>query len=204
MKKLIYILSVLFIFTACGKKKNEPLPNKNDTPTPTVDTNPTSSADYYLVFFDGTKPVKIEQGKDNVYCGAGSSGNSSYSYSEGKFLKSTDLVGSIEYGKNYGFFPSHSEAYNGYTTGTNTFGEENSGTAGFFIYYKDISGTYWYTASGTGIQTGSAINISSKSSYNSLSSYYTIEGTFNCTVYDPNGNSKTLTNGKFKTLFGYN
>jgi hypothetical protein len=203
MKNLFYLV-LLFVLVLVGcKKKTTPSPTtQNQT---TANNDPTSSAAYYLVFYDGTTAVKLEQSVGGVYNGFVSSGGNTFYKTGGEFDIVNNFVpvyqGAINFGKNYGYFPNDSMVYYSFSTGPNSFGHETPKTTGFIIGYKDANNVLWSTDNGAGTQTGSVINISSVSAYNSLAASYVVQGTFNCTVYDPNGNSKTLTNGKFKSMF---
>jgi hypothetical protein len=213
MRKSIYLILLVFVSFVSCKKKEDPSPgnqtnNTNNNTNTSADQNPTSTATYYLVFFDGTSAVKLEQSVSGVYNGSVSGGGTDYVTTGGGFYgldENYDPIfkGGISFGKNYGGFPDHDEAYNSYSTGGNSFGNESAQTTGFIIEYKDASGTYWTSDKGTADQTGSAITVNSKTAYNSLSLAYIIDGTFNCKIYDGNGNSRTLTNGKFKTMMAY-
>jgi hypothetical protein len=204
MKNLFY-LSILFIVVMAGcKKKTAPNPATNQTTT----NNPTSSASYYLVFYDGTNAVKLEQSIGGIYNGVESSGSINYYVTGGIFDVLENYTptykGGISFGKNYGTFPDVGTVYNSFSTGANSYGHQTPQTAGFIIGYEDANNVLWSTDNGVGTQTGSIVNISSISAYSSLATSYLVQGTFNCTVYDQNGNSKTLTNGKFKSMFAYN
>jgi hypothetical protein len=216
MKNLFY-LSVLCLLAFAGcKKKSDPSPANNTTTnntqnqTGTTNNDPTSTATYYLVFFDGANSIKLEQSVGGIYNGSESSGGLSFIETGGVFdvLENYAPIykGNITFGKNYGTFPDRGMVYNAFSTGANTYGHETAQTTGFIMGYKDANNVFWSTNYGVGTQSGSAVNISSISTYNanSLVQTYDVQGTFNCTVYDQNGNSKTLTNGKFKSMFPYN
>ena len=65
-------------------------------------------------------------------------------------------------------------------------------------------GEFWSTSSGSANQSGSNFNITSMTEM-TLGGipYVEIEATFNCTIYNGSGASKTLTNGTFKGRFQY-
>jgi len=211
VKHLLYFAILLQIAFASCNKSSDPSPSSSATSTTTTSgtsTNPTSSATYYLVFYDGTNAVKFEESINGIYNGADSySGNNNYDYFGGIFTTlvnySPIFQAGIHYGNKYGISGPTAglQYYNSFTTGSNTFGHAATTTPGFIINYKDSNNVQWLTDQSTGNQTGSAINITSISAYSNLSITYNVQGTFNCNVYDTNGNKKTLTNGKFLTMF---
>lgn len=68
--------------------------------------------------------------------------------------------------------------------------------------YVNINGVTWSISNGTADQSGSTFTITSAAEGEVAGTdNVEIEATFSCTLYDDSGNSKALTNGKFKGLF---
>ena len=89
-----------------------------------------------------------------------------------------------------------------YRTGTYTFGREERnnvpGKNGVVIFYVDKNKTHWSSDFGSGDQTGSRFEIVEHKANNDFFSRRISKATFNCKLYDGNGNSKVLTNGEIK------
>ncbi len=76
-----------------------------------------------------------------------------------------------------------------------------SGIDGAAVYYVDGQGTYWstsYDSNTTQPNWSFAITSHTALTNDSFAKYLT-EATFSCTLYDSNGNTKTLTNGSIKS-----
>lgn len=81
-------------------------------------------------------------------------------------------------------------------------------TNGVEILWTDSNGKNWCSSWGTGDQTGSAFKVTTNDRIQyhigpPKGGRYKSSGTFNCTLYDGQGNSMSLTNGKFalQTVF---
>lgn len=89
------------------------------------------------------------------------------------------------------------------TQGAMPFGSDSEKKEGVEVRWVDENNKEWSTAFGSGDQTGSAFQVTSKKTIEYpqpwLGEYvlYKVEGNFHCTLYDKEGNSMTVTNGKF-------
>lgn len=206
MKYLLYPLILLEIIYFSCTKPADPTPSSSSTNTTTSNnTNPTSTATYYLVFYNGTSPVKFEYGVNGLSnaitaSDVGNLHNLISMFTPFPISEKASLVYAKDYGTRY---PTAGTIYDGINTGSYDFGSLTNTLPGFIINYKDENNTSWSTDNGSRVQTGSSFNITSKYYTTSFTSGFVLEGTFNCKVYDGNGNSLTLTNGKFKSLFPY-
>lgn len=91
---------------------------------------------------------------------------------------------------------------------TMQFGNERTRTDGVQIAWTDGNGKRWCSSWGSGDQAGSSFTVTehTKIEYQigqPLGGRYNSKGTFNCTLYDAQGNSMTVKNGKFslQTVF---
>lgn len=107
------------------------------------------------------------------------------------------LVGSITYsGSN---LPSKSEFLALFSTGSKNYDQNLNDGVEVYVVIDQVT---WSSSYGTADQSGSTFNIiSAKESEDFMNYYFEIEASFSCTLYDDSGNSKLLTNGKFKGLF---
>ncbi len=88
------------------------------------------------------------------------------------------------------------------------FGSERTRTDGVQIAWTDGSGKRWCSSWGSGDQAGSSFKVTEHTRIEyqigqPLGGRYNSKGTFNCTLYDAQGNSMPVTNGKFslQTVF---
>ena len=73
---------------------------------------------------------------------------------------------------------------------------------GIDISWWDAGNVQWSTGFGAATQTGSTFTVTEMISKKVLGYQdVKIKGTFNCTLYDGSGNSKTVTNGNFVAVF---
>jgi hypothetical protein len=78
-----------------------------------------------------------------------------------------------------------------------------SGSDGITLSWTDGSGTLWTTDNPPGTQTGSLFTIISTEELPVVTDYYIkVTATFNCTLYDLNGNSITVSDGTYVGVFG--
>lgn len=75
---------------------------------------------------------------------------------------------------------------------------------GFTIEWRDSSGHFWNTYSGTGDQTGSVITVVSVAEVpNQINYYIRVKIRFSCVLYrEDTGEGMRLTNGEFDGIFG--
>jgi len=73
---------------------------------------------------------------------------------------------------------------------------------GVTIYWTDETGVEWSTKNAPGTQAGSNFSVIAVADEPGQAHYTVrVSGTFNCTLYNPSGASKTLTDGTFVMLF---
>lgn len=216
MKAGIKILIFVFVlcvfttaFTACKKKKSS---TSDTTPTPTtpapavIDINHESVVKYSV------------EGTAFSYPSAGISGGMGTSLSLASSMDETSTA-SYDYG-----FSGGTATYFSVAKGTiHTPGigrpDENAFRAffvvgnvnyspdnlnGIKIKHRDSDGIMWTTDKGSGNQTGSVFKIEAVKETNNGYQNVKVYATFNCKLYNDNGNSKTLTNGKFVGYFENN
>lgn len=217
-KHLLCIVAIgLLLAAACKKKDPDPNPNTTTTSGTTTSTTSTSTTGGFnmntLCMFSATiggTPVSYTEDGTNLEIMLGSSGsvnppNPTYkSYDCSLYNNSTSQnIFSIEKGTLVfsgsptadsatfsPFFPLGSYAY--------SVGAAN----GIEISYWDASGTQWSTGLGAGTQTGSTFNVIDKKSAMVLGYFdVKIKATFNCTLYDGSGNTKTVTGGTMIVQF---
>jgi hypothetical protein len=73
-------------------------------------------------------------------------------------------------------------------------------TGGVFVSYYDAGGTFWASDLGSGNTTGSNFTITSHQDVDGTGYDGITTATFNCTVYDGNGNSQVVTDGEIKSI----
>ena len=208
MKKRIFIILViiggLFTVVSCKKKKK-------DEPAPVTPTAPASTAlninsDYQAKYtLNGASVSDVNGGSDFIMSNSVDAstnpigfGPSTFAYSCSIGKASNDVGIDILKGTitlpNGGSPPSDSAFYALFPVGTALF---SAGAAnGVVISYWDGT-TSWRSDLGTADQTGSLFTIVDRKTV--ASSYYDVKvyATFNCKLYDGNGNVKTVTNGTF-------
>ena len=87
-----------------------------------------------------------------------------------------------------------------YTYGKRSLSTNQNGIDGAAVYYVDNNGTLWSSGYGTATQTNSNFKITEH--IENTKDYFSnriTKVTFNCKLYDGNGNSKTLTNGEIRS-----
>jgi hypothetical protein len=212
MKNRIFISIIIScgLLTAVSCKKK-----KEDEPVPVAPAAPASTAlsinsDYQAKYtLNGTNVSDVNGGSDfNMYNVVEASTNpigygpSTFAY--GSFIgKMTNDVG-IDVLKgtitlpNGGSPPSDSEFMALFPTGAAAY---SAGAAnGVIVSYWDGS-VYWRSDLGTADQSGSTFNIVDRKAVTASDYSVKVYATFNCKVYDGNGNSKTITNGTFIGVF---
>jgi hypothetical protein len=217
MKKIIILSSLCLavVFSpSCKKKKKteEPAPattTTGATPTPTAIS--VSSTPQVKFDVDGTTKSYIADGGDyNSDRGSSLSigtPTSSGSWSSGisKISPYKDIVdiekGTLTYSATG--HPDNTMFKNYFAVGSYSYSPAGlSIISGMTFAFWDDSNVKWSTELGTGVQTGSAFTIVEIAEENITDYDIKVYATFNCKVYDGNGNSKTITNGKYVGSFG--
>lgn len=209
MKKLFYLAVIISLHSSCKKSSDEetaPTTNNSSSAT-TLTVNSTSQ----VKFNSNGTATQILSGVVNAQTSSGLTG----------FPPDSTLRA---YGSAFVTFPGSQTVFEIKLGFVKYLGDTLSGTAfqsfmanGPRSYVNDteqfkgvvisqyINGVLWATNLGSGIQTGSSFNIVDKQvTYNSTNyiTYCKTLITFNCTLYDGNGNSIVITNGEFVGSFG--
>jgi len=212
--KLTIFVCALFALTAanlgCKKKKSETPVESAVTPTTpapaVIDINHDAVTEYKVEGASFSYPsTGIEGGMSTSASYASSmSGTSTASYSS-DFSGSSATYFSIEKGtiRTPGIGKPGEEAFRSFFVIGNVNYSPNH-LNGVVIEHRDPSGTIWSTEKGSADQTGSLFKI--EAIKETIANYQDIKvyATFNCKLYDNNGNSKTLTDGKFVGYFENN
>ncbi len=121
-----------------------------------------------------------------------------------------DASADISFGMNlFPNYPTYEEFKTIFPLGSVTYGTErripnqNGVVVDFFAYDANANNTLWSSALGS--QSGSSFTIVSVdfSDEGNYSYFAHVTATFNCTLYDGNGNSKILKNGKIEYDYWY-
>lgn len=211
----IAVLALVLVFSACKKKSSdpepEPAPTTTGTPTPVaIDINHNPIAEY-----DADGQTYTHQNGNGKSGGMGSSGSlassstgTSAAYYESYYYNNSGnyTYFAVEKGTIYtpGIGRPDEAAFRQFfATGACNYATTTGGNPnGIVIEHRDNNGVTWKTNKGTADQTGSSFNIVSNNEVDNFGDQQMkIYATFNCKVYDDNGNSKTLTNGKFVGYF---
>lgn len=214
MRKLTLgcVLFASILSLSCEKEdennnnNNTTTSSTTSTTSSTTSTSSNSSSYYFSATIDG-KSVSLSDASSGYEVTLGSSSSGGYFHYEEQysyFLNSYETPtnsGGIEICKIFSYsetengnYPSCTQIKAMFKTGSYTFSKGDSD--GVKVIYYDENGTLWSSALGTAEQTGSVFTVSdhSTTAYGAVTT-----ATFNCKLYDGNGNSKTLTNGKFKS-----
>lgn len=172
--------------------------------------NAITSSFYFTAVIDGTK-VTYEDGKNGYGSGVGASGGTvpagcqkeqslnirAYVAKKcgGVAILKTFADCNIECSLIKGMFHLGT-----YTYGKRSMSTNQNGVDGAAVYYVDNNGTLWSSDYGAATQTNSNFSITEHiDNTNDDYSVSITKATFNCTLYDGNGNSKTLTNGEIRS-----
>ena len=102
--------------------------------------------------------------------------------------------------KYVGSFPDEDQFKSFFAPGNYPFAPD--GGNGMWLRWYDDNGDMWTTYYGSGDQSGSSIKIDEIAEETGIQGYaIKVKLSFNCKVYDENGNSKTLTNGIYVGKF---
>lgn len=181
-------LALMFILVSCSKKK---------------ESNTTSGLYYYKATINGTAYSETESPDGQVIAFPGSNGsdNAVIFFTINSYRpNSTAITLSKGLLKNYS---------NATLADINAFlapGNYSYSVAaqnGVEINWKDTNGTHWSTSKGNGDQSGSFFKITSAKEESDLRGLRNIKvkSTFNCKLYDDNGNMLTLTSGEMFNSF---
>jgi hypothetical protein len=222
-KIILIVLSIGLVFTAC-KKKNTSTPATTSSSTSTSSTtggsNPSvidiNSNDLISYTMGGTNYFFEETTTNDIQSGVGSSkdintsgGTSKASFDSYLYNTTTSKTyGSIEKGTLFYNFTTmllDSTSYSNFFKPL-AYAYSPAGAIilnGCVITIYDANNVAWSTNKGTGLQSGSAISIiQNRFYYYGGDEFMKVYMTFNCIVYDGNGNSKVITNGKYVGSFG--
>jgi hypothetical protein len=190
-------LLIFVLFASCKKKKDDTTPSEG---VPVCQFKAT---------VDGvTKDFKVITGSEPYDCSVGGSGvigTGSGSSTQRIFEASMSNTNTNEYLNIWkgtlviaaGGYPSDAEFHAFFNTGSVAY--SNDAASGIQLVYVDASGTIWTT---NGVQSGSTFNFTTIEKVFILGeAVVNFNATFNCILYDGNGNSKTLTNGTAKLSF---
>ncbi len=203
LKENLYTsILALSLIALIGCKKQDPVVNNNpNTPSGyyiSYDLDGTSHVEEngvagFQLSFSNSKNVSAQNNTINASPGSGF-----YNFSDQTAPNSTiTFENNLFVLSDYSSQQGNIDALNAiFTEGSQSY----DGTADF-VKLSYNSSTSWKTSLGT--QTGSTFEVTtSTSSTNTLGeAEQDVKGTFKCTVYDGNGNSKSVDNGKFHLLF---
>lgn len=210
-KRLMFLsIALTTIMFSCSKDKDDTEPAPVVPVVPVVPTGgggttPTSSY-YFRINLDGTE-ILFQSGINNYASAAGESGGTGSSlYRE----EQSSQLQQVFSGTNIGGYtivkmlPTQptlcSDLGTVFNLGTQSYGSTINEVNGVVVFYVDGSGVYWASDFGTAIQTGSNFNITELINNSGIESEKISKATFNCTLYDGNGNSKVVTNGLIRSF----
>lgn len=191
-------------FSSC-KKKDPNNGGSSNSGAPSITSN------YYFQANINGSWVTFQHNNTTLFAGYGSNysatGDTIKGYSE--FSGISDLaesngggIGGIGVNKLYEL--DSIDQFNLFKLGTRTYGRYNSDsipqkfTAGVYVSYL-VNDVLWSSDLGSGDQTGSSFTITEFIDNNTdYTSEKIVAATFSCKLYDGNGNSKTVTNGKYR------
>jgi len=207
---LVSLFATLLLATVgCKKKDSNP---KTPTPTPNVptpvviDINHDAVAQYSVEGAGFSYPSNgIEGGMTSSASLASSMTGTSYASYGSFFSDDAATYFGVEKGTIYtpGIGRPSEEAFRAFFAVGNVNYSPNN-LDGIMIEHRAADGTMWTTDKGTADQTGSLFKIEAVKETNDSYQNIKVYATFNCKLYDDNGNSKTLTNGKFVGYFENN
>lgn len=196
--KNILIASLSFFFLVLGCKKSTTTLNM-----PTTPTAPTSNF-FFKATIDG-KTVDLNDLDPRFGSGAGYSSTTSNQHEQSLQIVNTlgqQPAGGVIIAKTFAnSLEKCSEIESMFNVKSYSAANTVSGVDGAAVYYVDDQGTYWSTSyDSTTTQPNWSFAITSHTALtNDSFAKYLTEATFSCTLYDRNGNTKTLTNGSIKS-----
>ncbi len=207
MKLSSYLFLVLVLITsACSKNdENDDSSNTNTGGTTTITID---SPWQYSAKVDGTA-FGLAEGATVIgsYSGGGSIAtppDSSLAFYGSALMDSSFTFSYFDIHRNGHYFlgypAENADFRNFFYIGSYPYTELN--TNGIYVHWRDESGTTWGSDYGSADQTGSNFVIDQIKEINGQIDYtLKVLAHFNCKLYDGNGNSKTLTEGKFVGQF---
>nr|WP_321355552.1 hypothetical protein [uncultured Draconibacterium sp.] len=78
--------------------------------------------------------------------------------------------------------------------------EDENGIDGGVVYYVDNEGVFWSSGLSPATQNSSAFEITEYVDLDLPIASKVVKAKFNCTLYDGNGNSKTIRNGEARAM----
>jgi hypothetical protein len=212
-KVLITVLAVLFVFASC-KKSNSTSSNNNNSNNNNSNTNNDSTAYtyYYQATINDTVYKQTCTATNNYIPGSSLDGGGPSASFSADIAPDADSIPLNEtaFGITKGVYLDYTDVTDSsfkafFSPGVYPFAA-SFGASGITIGWTDKAGVDWESNNAPGTQTGSNFTITkventTGASYNGTY-YITVTATFNCTLYDGNGNSRTVTNGTFVGIFG--
>lgn len=202
----IALIVVAFNFSSCKKNDN----TNTNSGGGSSNGAPTLTSNYYFqANIDGTW-VTFQSNNSSLFAGFGSSssmiGDTIKGYKESSSIEDINElngggIGCIGTNKLYNL--DSIDLFNLFTLGSKQYGLYEGGsvtnfTNGGLVYYI-VNGVTWASDKGVATQTGSTFTITEFSDNNTdFYSEKIVAGTFSCKLYDGNGGTKTLTNGKYR------
>lgn len=202
LKYALYACLALSLTTVSCKKDDDGAEPEEEKKTAT-----TITSDYYFHAFIDGEEVVMQDGVGFWGNGASASGgnntmNDTYTLAELTVFQTFNSDKSAGFGLVSNFdgsdiYPELQERIDKFVTGTYTYGNENDEIEGASVYYVDKDGTYWSSEYSGANHTNSTFKITEVKEGESNSIFFVIfSAEFSCTLYDENGNTKKLTNGK--------
>jgi len=199
MKKTILALCLLFSAFACSKNDSSDEDNLGIT-----------SDFYFSAKIDGEQ-VLFQHEVDGCYNGVShyaTSIDAGYHYGEGMlFMQLTVPVRSmgVMLVKEFSDVADCQDLDNLFQTGNYDLGVSAYETLtdlkdGVVIFYTDEDGVYWSSDLGGTAALNGSFELTSYTDYSTTQSSKVMKAKFSCTLYDGNGNSKTLTEGKISSV----
>jgi hypothetical protein len=209
-KTLLAALAILFVFASC--KKSNSTSNNNNNSGNNNNNDTTAYTYYYQATIDGTVYKETVTNSNNVIAGSSLDGGGPSASFSADIAPEADSIPPNETGfaVTKGVYVDYTDVTDSafkafFNPGTYPFAS-SFGASGITISWSDHSGVDWESNNTPGTQTGSNFTITKvENTSGTLSNgtyYVTVTATFNCILYDGNGNSKTVTNGTFVGIFG--
>lgn len=197
MKRTIYLILILLACFAC----------KKDDPAEETDDNITS--DYYFAATINGEKMLIQEGIDGYANGTSAGGGSTpdgFQQEQGAvFLGGPNGYVAVVIAKTFPERPDQCSQMDGmfhigsYPFGQTSMSTEDNGKDGAVIYHIDADGVYWSSGYEPATQSGSSFEITEYTDFKTIFSSKIMKAKFNCTLYDGEGHSKTLTNGEIRS-----
>lgn len=198
MKNLLRIsLSIILaatIFSSC-KKEDE-----------TNNTSEVSSSAYYFSATIGGKEISYQSAKSGYISTTGyqsSSEGGDVWVGQNLTLTTGDPAGTggATIVKHFGYTEETCDGYKSmFKEKTYSHGSLNHEIEGALIFYYDESGKYWASDNGPANNSDFSFTITSHKEVSGYGTQGVTTCTFSCTLFDDDGNSITLSNGKMKSV----